>query len=118
MARARAAGLDAVALTDHDTVTGHAPARQALPAGLTLITGMEMSCRQEGRSVHMLAYLFDPSEPELARECARIRGGRQDRARAVVARLTDLGVPVTWEQVAAEAGGGVVGRPHIARVLL
>ena len=80
MARARAAGLDAVALTDHDTVAGHAAAREALPAGLTLITGMEMSCRQEGRSVHMLAYLFDPSEPQLARECARIRAGRQDRA--------------------------------------
>jgi len=118
MARARAAGLDAVALTDHDTVTGHAAARQALPAGLTLIPGMELSCRQDGRSVHLLAYLFDPSEPALAAECERIRGARQDRARAVVARLADLGAPVTWEQVTALAGGGVVGRPHIARALL
>jgi predicted metal-dependent phosphoesterase TrpH len=118
MARARAAGLDAVALTDHDTVTGHGPARQALPAGLTLVTGMELSCRQDGRSVHLLAYLFDPAEPRLAAECGRIRAGRQDRARAVVDRLTALGVPVTWDQVTAQAGGGVVGRPHIARALL
>ena len=118
MARARAAGLDAVALTDHDTVTGHAPARQSLPAGLTLIPGMEMSCRQDGRSVHLLAYLFDPDEPRLAAECDRIRTARQDRARSVVARLAELGAPVTWEQVTAQAGGGVVGRPHIARALL
>ena len=118
MARARAAGLDAVALTDHDTVTGHARARQSLPAGLTLIPGMEMSCRQDGRSVHLLAYLFDPDEPRLAAECDRIRTARQDRARSVVARLAELGAPVTWEQVTAQAGGGVVGRPHIARALL
>jgi predicted metal-dependent phosphoesterase TrpH len=118
MARARAAGLDAVALTDHDTADGHAGARQALPAGLTLVPGMELSCRQDGRSVHLLAYLFDPSEPLLAAECARIRAGRQDRARAIVSRLAELGAPVTWEQVTAIAGGGVVGRPHIARALL
>jgi len=118
MRRARAAGLDVVALTDHDTVAGHDEARRALPPGLTLLPGMELSCRLDGHSVHMLGYLFDPAHPELAAECARITGSRVDRARAMVARLSELGAPVTWEQVSALAAGGVVGRPHIARALV
>ena len=117
MARARAAGLDVVALTDHDTVAGHAEARRALPAGLTLVPGMEMSCRLAGHSVHLLGYLFDPADAALAAECARIRASRRSRARAIVARLAALGAPVSWEQVSEIAGGGVVGRPHIARAM-
>ncbi len=117
MSRARAAGLDVIALTDHDTVAGHPGARAALPPGLTLVPGMELSCRLDGRSVHLLGYLFDPDEPELAAECATIRSSRVDRARAMVARLEELGAPVSWEQVTAIAGDGVVGRPHIARAL-
>jgi 3',5'-nucleoside bisphosphate phosphatase len=118
MRRARAAGLDAVALTDHDTVAGHAAAAQALPPGLTLVPGMELSCRLQGHSVHLLGYLFDPRNAELAAERARIVESRRLRARAMVGRLAELGVPVTWEQVSAMAGGGVVGRPHIARAML
>ena len=117
MSRARAAGLDVIALTDHDTVAGHAEARAALPPGLTLVPGMELSCRLEGHSLHLLGYLFDPAEPELAAECAAIRGSRIDRARAMVDRLAELGAPVSWEQVTAIAGAGVVGRPHVARAL-
>jgi predicted metal-dependent phosphoesterase TrpH len=115
--QAHAAGLDVIALTDHDTVAGHQEARAALPAGLTLLPGMEMSCRLDGHSVHMLAYLFDPAHPALAAERQAIRESRANRARAMVHRLRDLGAPVTWEQVSAIAGGGVVGRPHIARAL-
>jgi predicted metal-dependent phosphoesterase TrpH len=118
MRRAREAGLDVIALTDHDTVAGHLAAAEALPAGLTLLPGMELSCRLEGHSVHLLGYLFDPSDPELAAECAKIRDSRVHRARAMVERLAELGVPVTWEQVSALAGGGVVGRPHIARAMV
>jgi 3',5'-nucleoside bisphosphate phosphatase len=117
MRRAARAGLDAVALTDHDTVAGHAEARQALPAGLTLVPGMELSCRLDGRSLHLLAYLFDPDQEELAAETRRIREDRVLRARAMVARLADLGAVVTWDQVAAIAGTAVVGRPHIARAM-
>jgi predicted metal-dependent phosphoesterase TrpH len=117
MARAAAAGLDVIALTDHDTVAGHAEAAAALTPGLTLLPGMELSCRRDGHSVHMLAYLFDPAHAELAAELARITGSRVSRARAMVARLAELGIPVTWEQVSEIAGGGVVGRPHIARAL-
>jgi hypothetical protein len=115
--RARAAGLDVLALTDHDTQAGIAEARAALPPGLTLVPGMELSCQQEGRSIHLLAYLFDPEDPALAAETAQIRDDRTYRARAMVAKLRDLGADVTWEQVSAIADGGVVGRPHLARAL-
>jgi predicted metal-dependent phosphoesterase TrpH len=116
--RAAAAGVDAVALTDHDTVAGLAQAAAALPPGLTLLPGMELSCRYGGRSVHLLSYLFNPAHPELAAECVAIRDSRVLRAQAMVDRLAGLGVPVTWDQVAALAGDGVVGRPHIARAMV
>lgn len=116
-----AAGLDVVALTDHDTVGGHQEAAEALRelgAPLTLVTGAELSCRIEGVGLHMLAYLFDPAEPELHRERELVRDDRVPRAMAVVARLREHGVPVTWERVAEIAGEGAVGRPHIAQALI
>jgi Predicted metal-dependent phosphoesterases (PHP family) len=118
VAGAAAAGLDVVALTDHDTVRGHAAAMAALPAGLTLVTGAELSCRIDGVGLHMLAYLFDPLEPELARERELVRDDRVPRAQSMVRKLQELGVPVTWEQVARIAGDGSVGRPHIATALV
>ncbi len=116
--RAGEAGLDVIALTDHDTVAGQREAASALPAGLTLVPGAELSCRMEGHSVHMLAYLFDPENDDLAGEMAEIRESRLHRARAMVRKLNDLGAAVTWEQVSVIAGGGVVGRPHIARAMV
>nr|WP_202425407.1 PHP domain-containing protein [Streptomyces sp. HUCO-GS316] len=116
--KAAAAGLDVVALTDHDTTRGHAEAIAALPAGLTLVTGAELSCRIDGISMHMLAYLFDPEEPALLAERELVRDDRVPRARAMVARIQELGVPVTWEQVARIAGDGSVGRPHVATALV
>jgi predicted metal-dependent phosphoesterase TrpH len=116
MRRAARAGLDVVALTDHDTVAGHPEARRA-DGPVTLLPGMELSCRLDGCSVHMLAYLFDPGQPELAAELERIRDDRVLRAQAMVRRLAGLGVPVTWDQVTAIAGQAVVGRPHIARAM-
>ncbi|MEV0635156.1 PHP domain-containing protein [Streptomyces sp. NPDC050619] len=115
---AAAAGLDVVALTDHDTTRGHAEAIGALPRGLTLVTGAELSCRIDGVSMHMLAYLFDPEEPALLAERELVRDDRVPRARGMVARLQELGVPVTWEQVARIAGDGSVGRPHVATALV
>ncbi|WP_431775996.1 PHP domain-containing protein [Streptomyces cucumeris] len=115
---AAAAGLDVIALTDHDTVGGHQEAIRALPEGLTLVTGAELSCRLNGVSLHMLAYLFDPAEPEFARERELVRDDRVPRARTMVTKLRELGVPVTWEQVARIAGDGAVGRPHVATALV
>ncbi|MEU9988357.1 PHP domain-containing protein [Streptomyces sp. NPDC048045] len=115
---AAAAGLDVVALTDHDTTRGHAEATAALPEGLTLVTGAELSCRVDGISMHMLAYLFDPEEPALLAERELVRDDRVPRARGMVAKLNELGVPVTWEQVERIAAGGSVGRPHVASALV
>ena len=139
MRRAAQAGLDVVALTDHNTVAGHAQARHARPPSLILVPGMELSCRLDGptrdqhsrgvpgglwgssprgqQSLHLLAYLFDPGNPELAAETRRIRDDRVLRARAMVDRLVDLGVPISWDDVAAIAGTAVIGRPHIARAM-
>ncbi|MFD8255346.1 PHP domain-containing protein [Streptomyces werraensis] len=116
--KAAAAGLDVVALTDHDTTRGHAEALAALPQGLTLVTGAELSCRLDGVSMHLLAYLFDPEEPALLAERELVRDDRVPRAKGMVAKLNELGVPVTWEQVARIAGNGSVGRPHVASALV
>ncbi|MFG2604492.1 PHP domain-containing protein [Streptomyces sp. NPDC048514] len=115
---AGAAGLDVVALTDHDTTRGYAEAMAALPEGLTLVTGAELSCRVDGISMHMLAYLFDPAEPALLAERELVRDDRVPRAQGMVAKLNALGVPVTWEQVERIAAGGSVGRPHVASALV
>lgn len=115
---AAAAGLDVVALTDHDTTRGYAEAIAALPEGLTLVTGAELSCRIDGISMHMLAYLFDPEEPALLAERELVRDDRVPRAQGMVAKLNELGVPVSWEQVLRIAGDGSVGRPHVASALV
>ncbi|CAL9445783.1 PHP domain-containing protein [Streptomyces sp. Tu 3180] len=116
--KAAAVGLDVIALTDHDTTRGHAEALAALPEGLTLVTGAELSCRLDGISMHMLAYLFDPEEPALLAERELVRDDRVPRARGMIDKLNALGVPVTWEQVARIAGDGSVGRPHVATALV
>ena len=115
---AAAAGLDVVALTDHDTTRGYAEAIAALPEGLTLVPGAELSCRVDGVSMHMLAYLFDPEEPALLAERELVRDDRVPRAQGMIAKLNALGVPVTWEQVKRIAGDGSVGRPHVASALV
>lgn len=120
---AAAAGLDVVALTDHDTAAGWDEALAAKPAGLTLVRGVEFSCVSHGPdgrrvSLHLLAYLADPTEPALAAEWARLRDSRVTRGRTMVERLVADGVPITWSQVERLAAGGSVGRPHIGRALV
>ncbi|MGI5203826.1 PHP domain-containing protein [Spirillospora sp. CA-108201] len=116
--RARENGVDVVALTDHDTVSGWDEAAASLPDGLALVPGIELSCKEDDRSLHLLGYLFDPAEPVLAAELARIRDDRVIRARGMVERLNELGAAVTWEMVRALATGEAVGRPHIARAMV
>ncbi|MEO9138242.1 MAG: PHP domain-containing protein [Jatrophihabitans sp.] len=116
------AGLDVVAITDHDTTAGWDEALAARPSGLTVIRGVEFSCvhrEPDGRpiSLHLLAYLVDPDDPEITAEWARLRASRLVRAETMVQRLVADGYPITWDRVRTLAAGGSVGRPHIGRAL-
>ncbi|MHB8681485.1 MAG: PHP domain-containing protein [Acidimicrobiales bacterium] len=125
---AAAAGCTAVALTDHDSLAGlPEAARSAADAGIRLVAGCEVSCRKPvlaggahaSGSMHVLCYFVEDGGGPLQDELRSLRADRQARNRALVARLADLGVPVSWDDVVAEAGTEAgVGRPHFARVLV
>jgi predicted metal-dependent phosphoesterase TrpH len=113
------AGLDTVAITDHDSVAGwHEAFTAASGTGLTVIPGMELSTRHGWRSVHMLAYLFDPTNGGIVAETARIREARLHRAESIVQRLS-ADYDIEWADVVAQTSdGATVGRPHIADALV
>jgi predicted metal-dependent phosphoesterase TrpH len=119
MAAAHSRGLRTVALTDHDTTSGWAEAAEAATSlGMTFLPGMELSARNEWRSVHMLAYLFDPDDSSLRAEMERIRDDRIGRAERIV-RSIGRDYPLTWDDVVEQTGeGATVGRPHIADALV
>jgi 3',5'-nucleoside bisphosphate phosphatase len=118
--KARAVGLDVVGLTDHDTFDGLDEAvAEAERVQIHVVRGMELSCSRHGDSVHVLAYGADPGSPGLAAEMARVRDGRLGRLTGVLAKLAELGVPVTEAEVMAQVGESPsVGRPHIADALI
>lgn len=119
MAAAASAGLDVVALTDHDTTAGWAAAEAVVGRhGVALVRGAELSCRAEDVSVHLLAYLHDPDDAALLAEAGLVRESREGRAREMVRRLA-VDYPLTWEDVMAQTGpDATVGRPHIADALV
>ncbi len=112
------AGLTVVALTDHDTVDGVAEAvAAAAPLGVRVVPGVELSVMDGKEEVHLLGlHLADVGA--IADALAEFRAGRAARAEAMVATLNALGVPVTLDAVLAEAAGGALGRPHVARALV
>ena len=114
-----AAGLTAMAITDHDSTAGWEEARGAAAGtGLTVIPGMELSTNFGPASVHMLAYLFNPSDAQIVVETARIRDGRLHRAERIVSRIAE-DYELTWDDVLAQSiDGGTIGRPHIADALV
>ena len=119
LAAAARAGLDAIALTDHDTTDGWDEACAAVSAtGVSLIRGAEISCSASGISAHLLAYLFDPANPGLLDVFRRTRQDRETRARRIVDNLS-ADYPISWEDVLDFAPeGDPVGRPHIADALV
>ena len=120
MASAAAAGLDVVALTDHDSTDGWAEASLAARAeGIALVPGMEVSCRTgEGISVHLLSYLHDPSHPGLLEEITKAKDARLTRAERMVTLLAE-DYPLSWDDVIHHvAPGATLGRPHIADALV
>jgi predicted metal-dependent phosphoesterase TrpH len=117
------AGLDVIALTDHDTTGGWAAAEAALPAGMTLIRGTEFStglllAGGHRISVHLLGYLFDPLDPAVVAEHERLFDERLHRGMKIVDLMVADGIPISREQVLEFADGAPVGRPHIGRALV
>ena len=116
---AAAAGLDVVALTDHDTTAGWDEAAEAAErTGVALVRGTEVSARSAGISVHLLSYLHDPAHPALVAQNDEVRLARSERARTMV-RLLGRDFDVTWDDVLAQTEPGTtIGRPHIADALV
>ncbi|SDP02562.1 hypothetical protein SAMN04487914_10281 [Arthrobacter sp. ok909] len=117
---AAGAGLDVVALTDHDSTDGWAEAAVAArKSGVALVPGMEISCRtREGISVHLLSYLHDPAHPGLLEEITKAKEARHTRAQKMVTLLAE-DYPLTWDDVIHHvAPGATLGRPHIADALV
>jgi len=110
--------LFALAITDHDSVEGFAPAAGAAADRLEVIAGIEVSSTLEGHDLHVLGYFVDTHSEALLARLRGFREERQERARAILARLAALGVPVPEAEVFTSAGPGVVGRPHIANALV
>jgi predicted metal-dependent phosphoesterase TrpH len=114
-----AAGLDVLAITDHDSTAGWVPAFEAAEGtGLTVLPGMELSTQLNGASVHLLGYLIDPAHPRLLAETERIRAERLHRAEAMVQRIA-VDYALDWDDVLAQTTpGATIGRPHIADALV
>jgi predicted metal-dependent phosphoesterase TrpH len=120
VASAAEAGLDVVALTDHDSTDGWAEAALAARAhGVALVPGMEISCRtSEGISVHLLSYLHDPAHAGLLEEITKAKDARFTRAERMVSLLAE-DYPLSWDDVIHHvAPGATLGRPHIADALV
>lgn len=112
------AGLDVVALTDHDTVAGWDEARTAgAELGIKVVLGVELSTTNQDRGQHLLGYAFDPEHPAIAEILSRGTSARTDRAEALLERLDDLGLGVDREYVVSLAGG-IPSRKHVAACMV
>jgi hypothetical protein len=113
------AGLAALALTDHDTLDGLEPfmAMQRWVATV-LVPGIELSCRFMGHPLHMLGLFLAYRDPLLRERVESMRLKRLERNQTMVQRLRERGLPITWEEVAAEAPTDLISRTHFARVLV
>ncbi len=113
------AGLDCIAITDHDSTDGVAAAQEAGQAlGVRVIAGIEFNTMWHGQSVHILGYFVNTENPELQAVVVRQRDGRLYRAQQMVQKLAALNLPLVWEEILQRADGGAVGRPHIAKAMI
>lgn len=111
-------GLDTIAITDHDTTAAIAEAQAAVPAGFRVIPGVELSAEDANGDVHMLGYNLDIHHEAFQHSLEEFRIRRYYRAQAIVDKLAALGVRLDWQRVEAQADGGAIGRPHIARAMI
>ncbi|HEY3746117.1 MAG TPA: PHP domain-containing protein [Gemmatimonadaceae bacterium] len=115
---AESCGLAALALTDHDTIDGVRPAREAAErAGIRVIAGVELSAYDQDNEVHLLALHLSQLGP-LERRLTDLRAARHARAGRIVDRLNELGIALTLDEVLQQSNGGAVGRPHVARAMI
>jgi len=115
---AHRAGLAAIALTDHDTLDGVPELlRAASKIGLRVVSGCEFSVQAPWGEMHLLGYFLPPDSPPLNQFLVDARAGRRERGRKMISRLQALGVSVGFDELLDAAGGGAVGRPHVARAL-
>ncbi|MDH3500745.1 MAG: PHP domain-containing protein, partial [Acidimicrobiia bacterium] len=116
---AAGAGLHAVALTDHDNLDGIDEARAAAAdVGVELIPGTELSVEWDSGGMHLLVYFLESGPGPLQDAMVGIRDGRTDRNRRLADRLCGLGIDLTYDEVAVEAGGSGIGRPHFASIMV
>jgi predicted metal-dependent phosphoesterase TrpH len=115
---ARRSGLSALAVTDHDTLAGIAPARATAGSVLEVVPGVEITAGHRGRTVHLLGYFFDPADADLNAALAGLRARRAERFHEMVGRLRGCGVSLDEGAVRAQAGAGVPGRRQLATLLV
>jgi predicted metal-dependent phosphoesterase TrpH len=113
-------GLNVIAITDHDTIDGVAP---ALKSGiehpeLTIIPGVEISTDVPHGEVHVLGYFIDYTDEQFIHELQAMRDSRKNRALKMIEKLGDMGIEVNWQRVQELADGGSIGRPHVAQAML
>lgn len=112
-------GLQAIALTDHDTMRGVRRAiDEGAKLGIEVIPGCEISVAYSQGTFHLLAYFIAPENTVFTAKLDEIAENRHKRNKKIVGKLAEFGMPVTYEEIREEAGEAVTGRPHIARVLL
>jgi predicted metal-dependent phosphoesterase TrpH len=117
--RAAHAGVAVLALTDHDTTAGVAAAiAEGERLGVRVIAGCEFSVKAPWGELHVLGYFLPPEPATLQAFLEETRAAREKRGQQIVARLRGLGIAIETADVAAQAGGGAVGRPHVARALV
>jgi predicted metal-dependent phosphoesterase TrpH len=116
---ARHAGVTALAITDHDIMTGVTEAMTAgQQCGIEIIPGVEISSFTGNSELHVLGYFLDQQDPDLLARLKTLRDGRHRRNPQIIERLQTLGIDITYDEVRALAGSDSVGRPHIARALM
>jgi len=113
-------GLTTIAIADHDTVDGIVPATEAAKSfpGLRIIPSVEINTDVPHGEAHILGYFVDYSNNELLSALERLRNFRKERAQKMVVRLKEMGIKIEWQRVQEIAGGGAMGRPHLARAML
>lgn len=112
-------GVTVIAITDHDTIDGNAEAMaEGKREGVTVVPGVEISVDYSPGSMHMLGFFIDFNNNALGGKLKQLQDSRADRNPRIIEKLNQLGIHITYQEVIDISGGGQVGRPHIAQVLL